>query len=185
MIEWDCSDNDDDADKKYFNYDHRMINNLIDEGTSDVSNNTIMNQADHVSHATKSSIMTVSNMPFIMQTIAALNNFEQFNYEKNEIVPLGIEPMHQQQQQQQQTRYVLLPLIIKCECSKITSNNIYDEIYSSTIAPTRDCADDENRKNQCDDTSDKIRRLNEHKIISEVNDNGCTNARDGLKILQW
>lgn len=183
LIEWDgCSDNDDDADKKYFNYDHRMINNLIDEGTSDVSKNEIMNQAGHVSHATKSSNMTVSNAPFIMQTIAALNNFQQLNYEKNEIVPFGAE---QKQHQQQQTRYVFVPLIIKCECSKITSNNIDDKIYSSKIVPTCACADDdENRKNQCDDTSNKIRRLNECEI-SEVNDNCCANARAGMKVLQW
>jgi hypothetical protein len=185
LIEWGgCSDNDDDADKKYFNYDHRMINNLIDEGTSDVSRNEIMNQAGHVLHATNSSNMTASNVPFIMQTIAALNNFGQLNYQKNEIVPFGID--QHQQQQQQQTRYVFVPLIIKCECSKITSNNIDDKTYSSSIAPTcATCADDDaNRKNQCDDTSNKIRRLNEHEI-SEVNDNCCANARDGMIVLQW
>lgn len=159
LIEWNSDD-----DEKYFNYVHKTNdNNLIDEGSSSIGNDVSkkLTQPDHETHSTND--MTISKVPLIMHNVATaitqLDSFEQFNYDKNEIAPPGIA--------QCRTRYVLVPLIIKCQCSKITSNNVENV---------------DNERNQSDDASNKIRRLNEHEI-SEVNDNCCANARDEMKIL--
>lgn len=139
LIEW----NDDDDDKEYFNYDHNPNDNLIDEGSDCVSRKLPeLSPTGHEMHVLDN--MTASNVPFIMQTVAALNNIEQFNY--GGIAPAGI---------QQHPRYILVPLIIKCDCLRITSNE----------------------RTQCDDTTNEIGRLSERKG-SRVNDNCRSHSRD-------